>query len=611
MRVFVPLHLVRAGVSGALVGWRSADAIVCAAVVRSNSTLSTLDQTLQSIDKCADPPDPPSLVSATLQRLTQQLFGVSASDDDGEQNLQRMRDLLTRAGRPTLLGAWCDSRLRVPHAVLSVLECSPLDDTVRIEVGAAAPVQLVYFDAPLGAAFFVDPTVSLPRGPELWAEATEVVSVSRDQFDLHLVQLAHVRALETAVAAPDAVRATRGRVGALFGALAVRLATLLALPIVLLLWLQCWLGRSRLVAQLAAASHFAAALRERAELVERWQARAPLFRTEARCDGGARRRHALRVVQVRNDVVRLCADVLLGVLMALLLVLVARDVTPSLAAVEAWLTHDVVRRLIVWMMGWPAGFKLNGPLSGFIGALFLLFVDSWTTVVVWLGVRDIPSPLFVVALVGPLGVSVQLALVVDLLNVFTLHVRCFYLVAARLHAAQYSTLCSLWYLFRGRKYNVLRQRVDTLHHDLEQLLLGTVLFTALVFLAPTVAFYYVCFSAVALVLAAVRALMHAARHAVHTLPLYGWYALATRPLTLPRGVVFTVLSRSAGDTTHLLLRSVPLDAAALCDELRALADATQRERLTGVVGRFIRGTVREAKADELPGGVHVHNEKTR
>lgn len=45
---------------------------------------------------------------------------------------------------------------------------------------------------------------------------------------------------------------------------------------------------------------------------------------------------------------------------------------------------------------------------------------------------------------------------------------------------------------------MLRNRIDTWDYDLDQLLLGTILFTLLAFLYPTVLTYYVLFAAVSL-----------------------------------------------------------------------------------------------------------------
>lgn len=58
---------------------------------------------------------------------------------------------------------------------------------------------------------------------------------------------------------------------------------------------------------------------------------------------------------------------------------------------------------------------------------------------------------------------------------------------------------SLWRLFRGKKFNPLRNRVDTLQDTNEgenpRFFLGTLLFTILLFLLPTTALYYAIFAA--------------------------------------------------------------------------------------------------------------------
>ena len=53
-------------------------------------------------------------------------------------------------------------------------------------------------------------------------------------------------------------------------------------------------------------------------------------------------------------------------------------------------------------------------------------------------------------------------------------------------------------VFTGKRRNVLRQRVDNWEYDIDQLILGTVLFTLVVFLMPTVFVYYALFALVSL-----------------------------------------------------------------------------------------------------------------
>ena len=66
----------------------------------------------------------------------------------------------------------------------------------------------------------------------------------------------------------------------------------------------------------------------------------------------------------------------------------------------------------------------------------------------------------------------------------------------RLYSLQVSALASLWRLFRGKKWNVLRQRVDSATYDVNQLFIGTLLFTILLFLLPTTSLFYTVFTGV-------------------------------------------------------------------------------------------------------------------
>jgi len=65
-----------------------------------------------------------------------------------------------------------------------------------------------------------------------------------------------------------------------------------------------------------------------------------------------------------------------------------------------------------------------------------------------------------------------------------------------LYNLQLNALSSLWRLFRGKKWNVLRKRVDSAVYNVDQLFLGTLLFTILLFLLPTTALFYAVFAVV-------------------------------------------------------------------------------------------------------------------
>jgi len=50
----------------------------------------------------------------------------------------------------------------------------------------------------------------------------------------------------------------------------------------------------------------------------------------------------------------------------------------------------------------------------------------------------------------------------------------------------------------GKRYNVLRNRIDSWEYDIDQLLFGTILFTLWAFLFPTILAYYALFAMVRL-----------------------------------------------------------------------------------------------------------------
>jgi N-acetylglucosaminyl transferase component (Gpi1) len=67
------------------------------------------------------------------------------------------------------------------------------------------------------------------------------------------------------------------------------------------------------------------------------------------------------------------------------------------------------------------------------------------------------------------------------------------------YRTEFYLLATSWRLFRGKKLNVLRQRTDTMEYDSMQLLMGSILFVASLFLLTTVMVYYTFFTLLNLV----------------------------------------------------------------------------------------------------------------
>ena len=163
---------------------------------------------------------------------------------------------------------------------------------------------------------------------------------------------------------------------------------------------------------------------------------------------------------------------------------------------------QALQRFVAWLMGpEPGGFKLNENLNVALGGVLLRLLRlwhgllrlAWTRLAAMLGGGGGGGAAALrVALTLPCGLGLCLVATAlsEAVAVALLHVD-FYHRALRVVYTYYAAaLASLYRLFRGRKFNVLRRRTDSCAYDLEQQLLGTLLFTLLCFLFPTVVAYY-------------------------------------------------------------------------------------------------------------------------
>eukprot|EP00095_Tigriopus_kingsejongensis_P010626 snap_masked-scaffold1028_size131186-processed-gene-0.13 protein:Tk10626 transcript:snap_masked-scaffold1028_size131186-processed-gene-0.13-mRNA-1 annotation:"low quality protein: phosphatidylinositol glycan anchor class q" len=163
-----------------------------------------------------------------------------------------------------------------------------------------------------------------------------------------------------------------------------------------------------------------------------------------------------------------------------------------------------LRQLIAWLMDAPAGLKLNSVLSSALGRFFMYHIHLWVTFLY------LATPLVSEALSQGMGILtytglwVQVSVAQDTFNLVTFHVHCFYAYARRLCLSQSHGLQSLWRLFRGKKYNPLRDRVDTSRQSVDQLFVGTLAFTILLFLYPTTLMYFAVFKCLDLAITVVN-----------------------------------------------------------------------------------------------------------
>lgn len=121
----------------------------------------------------------------------------------------------------------------------------------------------------------------------------------------------------------------------------------------------------------------------------------------------------------------------------------------------------------------------------------------------------------------------------DLLSILTVHIYSFYLASARIYNWQLTILISLFHLFRGKKHNVLRNRIDSCDYDLDQLLVGTIVFCLLLFLLPTVVVFYLNFAIARMVIISLKASFDTLLSCLNHFPLFALMLRIKDPQRLP------------------------------------------------------------------------------
>lgn len=158
-------------------------------------------------------------------------------------------------------------------------------------------------------------------------------------------------------------------------------------------------------------------------------------------------------VKVGNYIVAVIVDICSGML--LLYWLSAITSSPSQLLLESGeVVVRTLRELLEWLMGIPAGLKLNYAFNNMLGQFFLYHINLWWTFLV------VAKPLlevtfYIFLCLGQLGLTFQASILADLLALVSLHIYCIYVYAARLYSLQVSGLVALWRLFLGQKRNPL------------------------------------------------------------------------------------------------------------------------------------------------------------
>ncbi|OTB03179.1 hypothetical protein M426DRAFT_74141 [Hypoxylon sp. CI-4A] len=318
-------------------------------------------------------------------------------------------------------------------------------------------------------------------------------------------------------------------------------------------------------------------------------------------------------IRFYNSLWLVANDVIIGIALGSYIIDNAEWVADTISMLLGRYTINALQSSISWLMGWPAGLKLNSELALFLGDLFLWVIDYWSSCIATLQPL-LPHIVWFIGFSSFAGASMPIALFSDLLSMLTIHIYSFYLASARIFHWQLTILLSLFQLFRGKKYNVLRNRVDACDYDLDQLLVGTILFTLLFFLLPTVVVFYLNFALARMVIILFKAIFDTLLSCLNHFPLFALMLRAKDPRRLPGGIRFelrdtpdrlSINSTSAvpsplQPTSVIYLKPIPLTFTAMFHQYFQMGSRIRKHYLSPrvlfclVTGRFVPPIHRKA-----------------
>ncbi|KIW11242.1 hypothetical protein PV08_10542 [Exophiala spinifera] len=247
-------------------------------------------------------------------------------------------------------------------------------------------------------------------------------------------------------------------------------------------------------------------------------------------------------IRFYNSLWLVANDVIIGIALGSFLSDNAAATAQFIGAVLNEYTVEGLKRVIRWLMSYPGGLKLNTELAAFMGDLFLWVIEYWSSTIVMLILPRLPMIVYFIAFSSFAGASMPIAILSDLLSLTTIHIYSFYVASARIFNWQLTIIVSLFHLFRGKKRNVLRNRIDNCDYDLDQLLLGTILFTLLFFLLPTVMVFYLTFALARMAIISLKATLDTCLACLNHFPLFALMLRIKDSKRLPGGVHFELLN---------------------------------------------------------------------
>ncbi|EUD68504.1 hypothetical protein C922_00900 [Plasmodium inui San Antonio 1] len=187
----------------------------------------------------------------------------------------------------------------------------------------------------------------------------------------------------------------------------------------------------------------------------------------------------------------------------------------------------------------PLGLKLNNNFTSFIGSIIVSILDKWDYFKNVFPLKS-SSAVHLLKLSSLCGASFFLSFFMDYLKLIIAHVTLIFAFLTKILSIFHSNMYSLYLLFNGKKWNILKLRVDTNYYTNEEVILGTVLFTILIFLYPSVFVLFLVFGIIYLVISRIIYCLSLLKEIILYAPFYILLLSDSQNGYISKGIKFTV-----------------------------------------------------------------------
>ncbi|KTW27938.1 phosphatidylinositol N-acetylglucosaminyltransferase [Pneumocystis jirovecii RU7] len=306
-------------------------------------------------------------------------------------------------------------------------------------------------------------------------------------------------------------------------------------------------------------------------------------------------------IRFYNNIWLITNDIIFGIIFGSYLIENKQRLIQSINYISNVYTIESLHNMIFWLMNWPGGLKLNSELAGFLGNLFLWLLNIWKG---WITIINSYLPIFIqiAAISSFMGFSLFVSFLNDALSLLTLHIHIFYTTSTLIYNWQLTILISLFHLFRGKKKNILRNRIDSCDYDIDQLVLGTILFTLFAFLFPTILAFYFTFALVRIIIIIIKAILDTTLTFANHFPLFAIMLRIKDPFRLPGGIRFELMDFKPSNqlqfslkpiqTSYIFLKSTPLSLESMFCQYSRLAQRLKCHYFSKqVIINLVRGII--------------------